>query len=50
MFSILIRFIFSGPKRYDYIDGQWIYKHDGQSLNDLLRKELSKLFDSDVDL
>ncbi|KPM02455.1 frataxin-like protein [Sarcoptes scabiei] len=40
----------SGPKRYDYIDGQWIYKHDGQSLNDLLRKELSKLFDSDVDL
>ncbi|XP_044010107.1 frataxin homolog, mitochondrial [Aphidius gifuensis] len=22
----------SGPKRYDFINGMWIYKHDGKSL------------------
>ncbi|XP_012260523.2 frataxin homolog, mitochondrial [Athalia rosae] len=30
----------SGPKRYDFVDGKWIYKHDGKSLHDLLNKEI----------
>ncbi|OXU31442.1 hypothetical protein TSAR_004720 [Trichomalopsis sarcophagae] len=30
----------SGPKRYDFIDGTWIYKHDGQSLHELLNAEI----------
>ncbi|XP_014219079.1 frataxin homolog, mitochondrial [Copidosoma floridanum] len=30
----------SGPKRYDIIDGTWIYKHDGKSLYDLLNEEI----------
>ncbi|KFM62886.1 Frataxin, mitochondrial, partial [Stegodyphus mimosarum] len=33
----------SGPKRYDYIDGEWIYKHDGISLHQLLSTEISDL-------
>ncbi|KAI2798785.1 hypothetical protein RDWZM_007259 [Blomia tropicalis] len=40
----------SGPKRYDYINGQWIYKHDGQSLNELLKCELDKMFNISIDL
>lgn len=32
---------FSGPKRYDYVAGQWIYKHDGVGLHRLLTDELS---------
>ncbi|XP_015589356.1 frataxin homolog, mitochondrial [Cephus cinctus] len=30
----------SGPKRYDFIDGKWIYKHDGQTLHELLNREI----------
>ncbi|XP_020282320.1 frataxin homolog, mitochondrial [Pseudomyrmex gracilis] len=30
----------SGPKRYDFINGQWIYKHDGKSLHELLNNEI----------
>lgn len=33
----------SGPKRYDFVDGKWIYKHDGKSLHDLLNKEIPAL-------
>lgn len=33
----------SGPKRYDYVSGKWIYLHDGISLEDLLNQELSKI-------
>ena len=30
----------SGPKRYDFVQGTWIYKHDGISLHQLLTEEL----------
>ncbi|XP_029162704.1 frataxin homolog, mitochondrial [Nylanderia fulva] len=30
----------SGPKRYNFINGQWIYKHDGKTLHELLNKEI----------
>lgn len=40
----------SGPKRYDYVDGQWVYKHDGQTLIDLLKSELEQTFNISVDL
>ncbi|KAH7721950.1 fxn protein [Aphelenchoides avenae] len=36
----------SGPKRYDYVSGRWIYKRDGASLHELLQKEFEKIFDS----
>lgn len=32
----------SGPKRYDYIDKTWIYKHSGESLYELLSNEIPK--------
>ncbi|CAM1298948.1 FXN (predicted) [Pycnogonum litorale] len=34
----------SGPKRYDYIGGKWIYRHNDQSLHQLLDDELSQVF------
>ena len=37
----------SGPKRYDFINQCWIYKHDGVSLHRLLNKEISKIFPDD---
>uniref|UniRef100_A0A914XGI2 ferroxidase n=1 Tax=Plectus sambesii TaxID=2011161 RepID=A0A914XGI2_9BILA len=37
----------SGPKRYDYIHGQWVYGHDGVALHDLLNEEFRKLFETD---
>lgn len=33
----------SGPKRYDFIDGTWIYKHDGKLLHDLLNEEIPEI-------
>lgn len=30
----------SGPKRYDFINGKWVYKHDGKSLHQLLNDEI----------
>ncbi|KAK0078327.1 hypothetical protein PV325_002679 [Microctonus aethiopoides] len=33
----------SGPKRYDFINGTWIYKHDGKSLHELLDKEIPSI-------
>ncbi|CAO1332013.1 unnamed protein product [Diamesa serratosioi] len=38
----------SGPKRYDFIDDCWIYKHDGVPLHDLLQEELSKIMSNGV--
>ena len=35
---------YSGPKRYDFESGQWIYKHDGVSLHQVLNNELSPVF------
>lgn len=30
----------SGPKRYDFINGKWIYKHDGKTMHELLNDEI----------
>ncbi|KAK2583104.1 hypothetical protein KPH14_009131 [Odynerus spinipes] len=38
----------SGPKRYDFINGQWIYKHDGKSLQELLNNEISVIVKKDI--
>jgi frataxin len=37
----------SGPKRYDYIQGQWVYGHDGVSLHDLLNNEFRQMFQNE---
>jgi len=33
----------SGPKRYDFIDGEWVYKHDRTTMHDLLTSEVSEM-------
>ncbi|XP_012539123.1 frataxin homolog, mitochondrial [Monomorium pharaonis] len=38
----------SGPKRYDFINGQWIYKHDHKSLHELLNNEIPAIVRSEV--
>lgn len=43
-------FYISGPKRYDFIDNQWIYKRDKVSLHELLSKELSAITGDKLDL
>ncbi|XP_045483207.1 frataxin, mitochondrial [Harmonia axyridis] len=40
----------SGPKRYDYENGGWIYKHNNETLHTLLKEELSKLLNKPIDL
>ncbi|GBN61583.1 Frataxin, mitochondrial [Araneus ventricosus] len=40
---------FSGPKRYDFKDGLWIYKHEGISLHQLLSDEISKVIHKEAD-
>ncbi|XP_015438008.1 PREDICTED: frataxin homolog, mitochondrial [Dufourea novaeangliae] len=30
----------SGPKRYDFVNGRWVYKHDGKTLHELLNDEI----------
>lgn len=39
----------SGPKRYDYIEGSWIYRHDGVSLHQLLSEEISIIVKNNID-
>ena len=34
----------SGPKRYDFVNQSWIYKHDGITLHALLNKEILNIF------
>ncbi|CAM4761370.1 unnamed protein product [Rotaria magnacalcarata] len=41
---------FSGPKRYDFFNQTWIYKHDGISLHKLLNKEFSNIFKNDKNI
>ncbi|KAJ7225747.1 hypothetical protein GGX14DRAFT_640690 [Mycena pura] len=43
---------FSGPKRYDYNEqnSTWVYSRDGQSLPDLLNRELSDVLQRSVDV
>lgn len=38
----------SGPKRYDFINGQWIYKHDRKSLHELLNNEIPAIVRSEA--
>ncbi len=38
----------SGPKRYDFSNQSWIYKHDGKSLHTLLTEEISNIFQKDA--
>jgi frataxin-like iron-binding protein CyaY len=33
----------SGPVRYDYQDGSWVYKRDGHDLMQRLQSELEQL-------
>ncbi|KAF2356557.1 Frataxin [Trinorchestia longiramus] len=40
----------SGPKRYDFTDNTWIYKHDGVAMHTLLMQELSEIFNEEIDL
>ncbi|XP_035292056.1 frataxin, mitochondrial isoform X2 [Anguilla anguilla] len=40
----------SGPKRYDWTGERWIYSHDGNCLHELLSREFSAIFNSDMDL
>ncbi|XP_069137163.1 frataxin, mitochondrial-like isoform X2 [Argopecten irradians] len=39
----------SGPKRYDYVDKRWVYKHDGVPMMDLLTQELSEALSTEID-
>lgn len=39
----------SGPKRYDFHDGCWTYRHDGVSLHELLNQEIPDIVNQDVD-
>ena len=38
-----------GPKRYDYIDEQWIYSHDGVAMLTLLTDEISQALNENID-
>lgn len=42
----------SGPKRYDFVGessgatGKWVYRHNNQSLHELLQQEVQKIFET----
>ncbi|XP_005105211.1 frataxin, mitochondrial [Aplysia californica] len=40
----------SGPKRYDYCNGQWLYLRDGTGLHKLLEVELSDIMNLKINL
>lgn len=42
----------SGPKRYDYSSAHddWVYARDGRTMSDLLNKELSDVFELELNL
>ena len=40
----------SGPFRYDYADGAWVYRRDGHALHSKLEAELEALTGIAVDL
>ncbi|XP_054259588.1 frataxin homolog, mitochondrial isoform X2 [Macrosteles quadrilineatus] len=42
----------SGPKRYDFVPSKngWVYRHDNQTLHQLLKNELSEIVKSSIDL
>ncbi|KAG8228040.1 hypothetical protein J437_LFUL007210 [Ladona fulva] len=39
----------SGPKRYDFLEGQWVYRHDGITLHELLNREIQNIAEFRVD-
>lgn len=39
----------SGPKRFDFLDGLWIYRHTGETLHGLLNSELARVFSPNLD-
>lgn len=49
MFMFILSYS-SGPKRYDVINGQWRYSHNGVALHDLLSQEFSELLAATIDL
>ena len=51
-YHVTFNYIFSGPKRYDYIlqTQSWVYSRDERSLGELLDEELSKALGRDVQL
>ncbi|KAI4500809.1 hypothetical protein M0802_004020 [Mischocyttarus mexicanus] len=38
----------SGPKRYDFVKGRWIYKYDDKTLHELLNNEISAIVKKEV--
>jgi len=38
----------SGPKRYDFVNSQWIYRHDGKTLHELLNNEIPAIVGNQV--
>ncbi|XP_056274734.1 frataxin, mitochondrial [Pseudoliparis swirei] len=40
----------SGPKRYNWTGERWVYAHDGVSLHQMLSKEFSVIFNTNMDL
>jgi frataxin len=40
----------SGPKRYDFENGDWVYQRDKSSMKALLEKELSRILSQDISL
>ncbi len=39
---------FSGPKRFDFAAGQWVYSRTGESLHELLAREITASLKKDV--
>lgn len=39
----------SGPKRYDFLEGQWVYRHDGITLHELLNQEVQNIVEFNID-
>ncbi|EDO36194.1 predicted protein [Nematostella vectensis] len=40
----------SGPKRYDFVDGIWVYHHTNESLHCLLSREMSQITEKEVNM
>ncbi|CAG5122035.1 unnamed protein product, partial [Candidula unifasciata] len=40
----------SGPKRYDYFDGQWVYLRDGRGLHRQLEDEMTEIMGFRIEL
>ena len=47
--NMILLFRYSGPKRYDFSEGVWVYKHDGKLMHDLLTTEISEALGEHID-